>query len=132
VGTGSQTCHDVYDDGVLRISRMGIPAVLAIAGEIDESTYPGLVDTLGELADGPSETHINLAGVTYCDLTGLRAILRLTGTGRDGQGDGAKRLVLHEVPPHLRTIMQIMGWDTTPGLFYDCGCYMTGDLGLEC
>jgi anti-anti-sigma regulatory factor len=121
VGTGSQSCRDVYDDGVLRISRTDVPAVLVIAGEIDEATCPGLVDTLAELADGPGEAHVNLAGVTYCDLTGLRAILSLAGTGSDGQGRSTKRLVLHEVPPYLRTILQVIGWDTTPGLFYDGG-----------
>jgi hypothetical protein len=48
-------------------------------------------------------------GVTYCDLTGLRAILSLAGTGRDGQDRSARRLVRHEVPPHLRTILQVTG-----------------------
>jgi ABC-type transporter Mla MlaB component len=120
VGTGSQSCRDVYDDGVLRISHTDVPAVLVIAGEIDEATCPGLVDALAELPDEQGETHVNLAGVTYCDLTGLRAILSLAGTGSDGQDQSAKRLVLHEVPPHLRTILQVIGWDTTPGLFYDC------------
>lgn len=120
MGTGSQNCCDVYDDGVLRISRTDVPAVLVMAGEIDEATCPGLVDVLAGLADGPGEAHINLAAVTYCDLTGLRAILSLAGTGRDGQDRGAKRLVLHDVPAHLRMILQVIGWDTTPGLFYDC------------
>jgi hypothetical protein len=60
-----------------------------------------------QLAQG--EAHVNLAGVTYCDLTGLRAILSLAGTGRDGQDRSARRLVRHEVPPHLRTILQVTG-----------------------
>jgi anti-anti-sigma regulatory factor len=120
VGTVSQHCHDVYDDGVLRISGTGAPAVLVIAGEIDEATCPALVHALAGLADGPGEAHINLAAVTYCDLTGLRAILSLAGTDGDGQGRGAKRLILHQVPPSLRTILQVIGWDATPGVFYDC------------
>jgi ABC-type transporter Mla MlaB component len=122
VGTRSQRRHDVYNDGVLRISRAGIPPVLVIAGEIDECTYPGLAGTLKELADGPgangrSETHINLAGLTYCDLTGLRAIIGLAAR----PGHCGTRLVLHEVPAHLRTVLQVVGWDTTPGLSYDDG-----------
>jgi ABC-type transporter Mla MlaB component len=142
VGTGSHSCHDVYNDGVLRISRAGIPPVLVIAGEIDESTYPALAGTLRELADGqsangPGETHINLAGLTYCDLTGLRAIIGLAasasdgsasdgtdGGAADGQGPAGRcgtRLVLHEVPAHLRTVLQVVGWDTAPGLSYDGG-----------
>jgi hypothetical protein len=31
----------VYDDGVLRITSTSNPPGLVIAGEIDESTYPG-------------------------------------------------------------------------------------------
>jgi ABC-type transporter Mla MlaB component len=105
---------DVYDDGVLRISRTGIPPALAIAGEIDESTYSGLVGTLEEQVNGHGEAHVNLADVTYCDLAGLRAILSLTrGDGSDHAG---RRLVLHEVPQHLMTTLQIIGWDATPGL----------------
>ena len=97
MGTSIQSCRVVYDDGVLRISRRDDPAGLVIAGEVEESTYRGLAGALGELAGGLSEAHIDLAGVTYCDLIGLRAILNLPRTGRDGQGDGTKRLVLHEV-----------------------------------
>jgi ABC-type transporter Mla MlaB component len=106
--------HVVYDDGVLRITVMSSPPGLAIAGEIDESTYLALVAKLAEFAGGAAEIHISLGGVAYCDLAGLRAIVRLaTGDGR--------RVVLHEVPPQLRTAMRIVGWDATPGLVVDEG-----------
>jgi hypothetical protein len=141
-------CHNsvAYDDGILRISRTGSPPVVAIAGEIDESTYSGLVSTLEELVNGPGEAHVNLAGIRYCDLAGLRAIIGLAGPGSGGPGSGGPdsagpdgggpgsagpdsggpgsggqdrsvtRLVLHEVPRHLKTVLEIVGWDTTPGL----------------
>jgi anti-anti-sigma factor len=115
-----QTCHAAhddhaaYDDGVLRITRAGGPAVLAIAGDIDEHTYAGLVETLRKVTDGHREIHINLGGVAYCDLAGLRAIIRLTNGG-DHEHAGT-RLVLHEVPQQLKALLQILGWDTTPGL----------------
>jgi ABC-type transporter Mla MlaB component len=109
----------VYDDGVLRIIRTGSPPVLAMAGEIDESSYPGLVRTLQELVHGQGDVHVNLAGLTYCDLAGLRAIIRLAGAGAEGQDHGSRRLVLHDVPQHLRTVLRIIGWDTTSGLAID-------------
>jgi ABC-type transporter Mla MlaB component len=108
--------QDVYDDGVLRITRTDSPPVLTIAGEIDESTYPGLVSTLDRLVDGPGEIHANLVGVTYCDLAGLRTIVGLAGANGGDHGHSARRLVLHEVPQRLKTVLQIMGWDATPGL----------------
>ncbi len=69
-----------YDDGVLRISRRA-GARLVLAGEIDEETYPALVSSLGEVAAGAAEVHIDLSAVRYCDLAGLRAMIRLAGPG---------------------------------------------------
>jgi ABC-type transporter Mla MlaB component len=109
----------VYDDGVLRITNTDDPPGLAIAGEIDESTYDGLIGALGKFTHGPAEVHFSLGGVSYCDLAGLRAIVCVTGAaGCNGAGDG-RRVVLHEVPPQLATVLRIVGWDATPGLALD-------------
>jgi anti-anti-sigma factor len=114
-----QTCHAAsddhaaYDDGVLRITRTGGPAALAIAGDIDEHTYAALVETLRKATNGHREIHINLGDVAYCDLAGLRAIILLA---RGEHEYGGRRLVLHEVSQQLKTLLQILGWDTTPGL----------------
>jgi ABC-type transporter Mla MlaB component len=103
----------VYDDGVLRISRTLRPPGLAMAGEIDESSYAALVSVLDDVTRDQREVHIDLAGVVYCDLAGLRAIVRLTA----GNGAAAGRLVqLHDVPPQLRAVLEIIGWDSIPGL----------------
>ena len=110
--------HAVYDDGVLRITRSGRPPVLALDGEIDEASYPGLVGALDQAVDGESEVHFDLAGVEYCDLAGLRAIICVTGAGLDGRG-GWRRVVLHELSPELQTVLRILGWDSTPGLTMD-------------
>ena len=112
----------VYDDGVLRITNTDDPPGLAIAGEIDESTYDGLVSALGKVAHGPAEIHVSLGGVSYCDLAGLRAIVCVTGADRGAgwKADGdTRRVVLHEVPPQLATVLRIVGWDSTPGLAVD-------------
>jgi anti-anti-sigma regulatory factor len=103
------TLGSVYDDGVLRMTPVGSPPVLNIDGEIDEDTYPALVQKLGEFT-GPADIHLNLAGVRYCGLAGLRAMVLLTGAGH------GRRVILHEVPPHLRAVLGIVGWDSTPGL----------------
>jgi ABC-type transporter Mla MlaB component len=111
----------VYDDGVLRITNTDDPPGLAIAGEIDESTYDGLIGALGRFAHGPGELHVSMGGVSYCDLAGLRAIVRVTGAddGAHGNGDDARRVVLHEVPAQLAAVLRIVGWDATPGLAVD-------------
>ena len=97
-----------YDDGVLRISRTG-RARLVLAGEIDEETYPALVSRLREVAAGAAEVHLDLSAVRYCDLAGLRAMIRLTDAGR-------RCVVLHGMPPHLDAVLGVLGWDGTPGL----------------
>jgi ABC-type transporter Mla MlaB component len=103
----------VYDNGVLRITRTVRPPGLAVAGEIDESTYAALVSVLDGITADQREVHIDLGGLVYCDLAGLRAIVRLTAPG----GAGSVRLVhLHEVPPQLRAVLEIIGWDAIPGL----------------
>jgi anti-anti-sigma regulatory factor len=93
---------------VLQISRTG-DTRLVLAGEIDEETYPALVSRLGGVAAGAAEVHLDLSAVRYCDLAGLRAIIRLTDAGR-------RRVVLHGMPPHLADVLGVLGWDGTPGL----------------
>lgn len=110
----------VYDDGVLRITSTSDPPGLTLEGEIDESTYPGLVQALRASISNRAEIHVSLDGVSYCDLAGLRAIVSATGAAdgeasANGHGD-ARRVVLHQVPTQLITVLQIVGWDTTPGL----------------
>jgi ABC-type transporter Mla MlaB component len=112
----------VYDDGVLRITSTSHPPGLTFEGEIDESTYPALVHALQVSAKDRAEVHFSLGGVRYCDLAGLRAIVRTTGIGGEDNGDGhanSRRVVLHEVPAQLLKVMRIVGWDATPGLAVD-------------
>ena len=110
------TGHSVSDDGVLRITRTADPPGLAIAGEIDESTYPALLAALQELPDCPPELHLDLADVSYCDLAGLRAIVRLASLDGDGDDGAVKQVVLHQVPDSLRAVLHIVGWDATARL----------------
>jgi ABC-type transporter Mla MlaB component len=105
----------VYDDGVLRITRIPGPGPTpgpdpgyALAGEIDESTVRGLAGKLAELTADLDEVHLDLGAVDYSDLAGLRVIVQLAA--------GRRRVVLHRVPPHLRAVMAVVGWDTVPGL----------------
>jgi len=113
----------LYDDGVLRITATDDPPGLAMAGEIDESTYAGLCSALDKLTDSPAEVHVSLAEVSYCDLAGLRAIVRITGAESNGtgglSGNGGRRVVLHGVPLSLKAVLRIVGWDSIPGLAMD-------------
>jgi len=102
-----------YDNGVLRITETISPAGLAFTGEIDEATYPALVTSLHDIAERHHEFHLDLGGVSYCDLAGLRAIVRLAD---DGNAGPVRRVRLHNVPHHMRVALAVTGWDALPGL----------------
>jgi anti-anti-sigma regulatory factor len=104
-----------YDDGVLRVTHTG-PAALAIAGEIDEATRGGLVAALQKVTRDQPAVEIDLGGVTYCDLAGIRAILLLGRSGGPARQASGTRVVLRDTPPELATIIQILGWSASPGL----------------
>jgi anti-anti-sigma factor len=106
----------VLDDGTLRITWRGSePPILVLAGEVDESSYPGLVAALTGAAARYDEIHLDLAGLDYCDLAGLRAIVRLASPDAAGGGT-VKQVVLHQVPDSLRTVLHIVGWDAAAQL----------------
>jgi anti-anti-sigma factor len=108
--------HPAYDSGVLRITETARPAGLAIAGEIDEATYPALVTSLHDIAERHHEFHLDLSGVSYCDLAGLRAIVRLADHGVAGP---VRHVLLHNMPHHMRVALAVTGWDALPGLTVD-------------
>ena len=106
--------HVVSDDGQLRITRPAGEPWLFVAGEIDEYSYKSLIRTLASVARDPGEIHIDLAGVEYCDVAGLRAFVVLAAAPcRD---HAIPRVVLHHVPPRLVNVLHILGWDATSGL----------------
>ena len=94
-------------------SRQG----LAVTGEIDESSFCFFAAALFALAEGMSLVHIDLAGVEYCDVAGLRLMVRLTqADDLNGDQKGARSVVLHAAAPHLTAVLGVLGWDHTPGL----------------
>lgn len=107
----------VSPESPLRAAYTSPPPTLFLAGEIDESTYP---DLLGVLELTAAARHhrlrVDMAEVVYCDLAGLRAIISLAPAGRPGSGR-VDQLVIQHLPDQLRTVIRVLGWDTTPGLF---------------
>lgn len=104
----------VADDGQLRITRLRDEPWLFVAGEIDEHSYKSLIRVLASVARDPSEIHIDLADLEYCDVAGLRAFIVLAAAPRRDQA--SMRVVLHHVPPYLVNVLHILGWDATSGL----------------
>jgi hypothetical protein len=49
-------------------------------------------------------------------------------TGRGPNGHSGKRLILRDVPGHLTRVLQILGWDSTPGLVTNQPAHLTASL----
>lgn len=115
-GAGTRDGRRAVADDVLRITKAGDRPGLIMAGEIDESSYSVLLQSLAALA-ARGDVHVDLGGVEFCDLAGLRAIVCATGSGGDHHPD--RHVILHAVPPRLRKILEILGWDVLPGVAFD-------------
>ena len=92
---------EVTDDGQVHDT-------LVLSGDIDEVTYPALIEALSRIPRDSAGLHVDLSAVTFCDLAGLRAIVRLA--------ESTTPVILHGVPGTLLTVMKILGWDQQPGL----------------
>lgn len=114
--TLDQADQMVFGGGALRIGRAGSQSRLVIVGDIDEFTHAGLTAVLSSITSSPGEIHIDLSGVEYCDIAGLRAFVALSQASRPGSHDHSRRVILQELPAHLKALLQILGWDSAPGL----------------
>ena len=64
--------------GEIRVTDDGqVYATLVLGGDIDEETYPALVEALSRIPRDSAGLHVDLSAVTFCDLAGLRAIVGL-------------------------------------------------------
>lgn len=100
----------VFDDSVLRLVRTFEPYGLRVQGEIDAARHSAFVKALGELG-GNHEVHLDLAELRFIDLGGLGLIAEhAVKTAR------SRTIVLDHVPPQLRMVMEIVGWQRLPGL----------------
>ncbi|WP_055589736.1 STAS domain-containing protein [Peterkaempfera griseoplana] len=110
----------VYEDGLLRIFRTGRRGRLALRGDVDASNVSRLAGVLSAesgpsagSSGGPASLHLELSGLEFMDVGGCRLLVH---TAAALFGDGERRLVLHGLAPHLRRVMRVVGWDSTPGL----------------
>jgi anti-anti-sigma factor len=60
--------------------------IVTVSGEIDLETSPELGAVLASLDPPGGEVDVDLAGVTYIDSTGLRALLTARDAAREGGG----------------------------------------------
>lgn len=100
-----------FDNGRLRIVRTADPPGLAFYGDIDAASLDAVAESLASLGPGAGDVEIDLSGVLFCDLGGIRAIVRAA------QDQGAGRtLRVRGMPAQLQRAMQLVEWATLPNL----------------
>lgn len=107
----ASTAEVVFDDGMLEIARTGDPPRLMISGEIDVSNADAVAGALARESTGLDELSIDLSGVLFSDLAGLRALL-----GAAGRLSGRSTLRLSGMPDQLRRTMELAGFKAPSNL----------------
>lgn len=103
----------VYADTQLSVTRSKSPPGLRFGGEIDVTNAAAVVEML-TMALSTDETlhdetlHLDVSGLVFCDIAGIRAFV--DAAERLNQGT----LLLHGLPPLLRTVMSVTGWSEIP------------------
>lgn len=82
--------------------------VVSVTGELDIATAEQAYAYLSEVIDqGQAPVNVDLAGVTFCDASGLGVLARIASLARDK----GRQLRLTSARPSLLKIMRITGLD---------------------
>ncbi|MFG2090840.1 MEDS domain-containing protein [Spirillospora sp. NPDC048824] len=101
----------VFDDGVLTIVPLFAPPGLRLSGAIDESTLPALVEALRDFDDA-AHLCLDLSGLDFCDLAGLRVLIRANETSTVFD----RQVILRSMPGCVELMLRVSGWHTAPGI----------------
>jgi anti-anti-sigma regulatory factor len=108
---GDMVTSTVYRDDRLRIERVMEPPGLAFRGDVDASNVHALTQSLALATVQKGDFHLDLGGLSFCDLGGFRAIVRAARSLGPG-----RRLVVKGMPPQLWRAFRIVGWADLPNL----------------
>ncbi|AIR96120.1 STAS domain-containing protein [Streptomyces glaucescens] len=87
----------------------GTRAVIALSGEFDIASAPAVrARALDLIANGHPDLVADLAGVTFCDSSGLGALVGIWRCAKDADGS----LTLAAIPDRLGRLLSVTGMDT--------------------
>jgi anti-anti-sigma factor len=105
------TTDPLYADELLTLTPVYDPAGLRVAGDIDLSNTAAWQSALAAVADRADEVRLDLAGLGFIDVQGVRALARTAADMADGHC-----LVVDSAPPELLRMLRLSGWDRITGL----------------
>jgi anti-anti-sigma factor len=101
----------LYIDKQLVIRRTYAPAGLSVSGAIDVFNVDAFAETLVSSLHGEGDLRVDLHYLEFCDVSGIRALVSAAKDVPKG-----RRLVLTGLPPQLKNVMTLVGWNDLPGL----------------
>jgi anti-anti-sigma regulatory factor len=96
---------------LLRITLLPHAPGFRVEGTVDASSRSGLAAALAAVPQANVNVHVDLSGVEFIDMEGLRLIVRAARDLAEG-----RLLVLDRVPSYVRALIRAVNWDVTPGL----------------
>ncbi len=102
--------ESLYEDSILRIVRADGPG-LRFMGSIDASNLAAVSKTVLSHIDGSQDCHLDVSGLLFCDVGGLRAIVEAAQ-----RVAGKRRVYLDGLPAYVTRITALAGWDKQPNL----------------
>ena len=103
-----------YDDGMLRITWLPQGNGFSVEGTVDASSRSGLAATLAAAAQRSGDIQVDLSGLEFIDMDGVRLLVRAARNMASG-----RQLVLQQVPAHVRELFRAVNTDDTPGLRWE-------------
>lgn len=105
----------VYADRQLVVTRTGRPTGLRFAGEIDITNSSAVGDALKVFFNGHGDHHLDVSGLSFCDVSGIRALVDIAVELGEG-----RKLLLHGLPDQLQAVLRVTGWSSLPNLAICC------------
>ena len=106
----AEAAEVLLDDGRVRVTSIeSSPRLIRLAGEVDASNSERLGEALAALAGAADDVEVDLSGILFCDLSGMRQLVRTA----QSLGEG-RRLVVRGIPEDLNRALRLVGWADLP------------------
>jgi anti-anti-sigma regulatory factor len=101
----------IAEAGTLVIERDTEAGGLSLRGEIDVNNSDAIATAVAAALAGGGDVAVDFGEVLFCDLSGLRALVRAAASAPEG-----RRITVTGLPAHLQRAVRLVGWAELPAL----------------